>query len=156
MSSLDSLHSNKHFTLSSLEETTALARELSKISLEYSQVIFLLDGDLGVGKTTFVKDFLKSLGIQESVTSPSYSIMNHYQTPSKDYYHMDLYRLSSEWDFEELGVEEIFSSEEPFCFLIEWSSLFPSLWQGYKNIKFIQLNFSLEGENNRKVGISFL
>lgn len=142
--------------LNSLEETIVLAQELSLSSLDYSRIVFLLDGDLGVGKTTFVKSFLESLSIEEPITSPSYSIMNHYKTLSKDYYHMDLYRLSSEWDFEELGAEEILSSKESFCFLIEWASLFPSLWQGYKDITFIQLNFSLEGETKRKVGISLL
>lgn len=156
MSDLTSNFFKNSISLLSLEDTLSFSQDLFQFSLKHPQVVFLLDGDLGLGKTTFVKSFLSFSEVQDPITSPSYSLMNYYPTFSKDYYHMDLYRLSSEWDFEELGAEEILSSQRSFCFLIEWASLFPSLWQGYKNIKFIQLNFYWEGEEGRKVDITVL
>ncbi len=55
--------------------------------------IILLKGDLGAGKTTFTKYLLKNLGVMEDVTSPTFTIMNHYETPKFDIYHIDMYRV---------------------------------------------------------------
>jgi tRNA threonylcarbamoyl adenosine modification protein YjeE len=78
---------------------------------------FLLRGDLGTGKTTFAQYFLKSLGCEEEVTSPTFSLLQLYELPELLVVHMDLYRLENPQDIEELGVHELFY--EAIC-LIEW------------------------------------
>jgi tRNA threonylcarbamoyladenosine biosynthesis protein TsaE len=58
----------------------------------------LLTGDLGAGKTTLTKMLLKKMGVQETITSPTFVILNQYQTPSRTINHMDAYRLDQNQD----------------------------------------------------------
>lgn len=82
--------------LTSLADTSQFAQ---KISQEVKPGMFLLlVGDLGSGKTTFTKFLLSKLGVQEKVTSPSFVIMNEYETPTLRICHLDAYRLSAEED----------------------------------------------------------
>ena len=68
--------------------------------------IYILDGDLGSGKTEFVRGFTESLGGNAIVKSPSFSILNIYQTISINVYHFDFYRLSDASELEGLGFDE--------------------------------------------------
>jgi len=80
--------------------------------------IFYLDGDLGTGKTTLVREVLKNLGWNGAVKSPTFSILEEYKLNGRDIYHSDLYRLNNENDFEMLGLE---INEKTTCILfIEW------------------------------------
>lgn len=81
--------------------------------------IFLLQGNLGAGKTTFVQAFCKELNCKEQVTSPTFSILNIYHDNEKNpIYHFDLYRIKSLNELKEIGFEDYLYSDN-YCF-IEW------------------------------------
>lgn len=81
--------------------------------------IFLLQGNLGAGKTTFVQAFCKELNCKEQVTSPTFSILNIYHDNEKNpIYHFDLYRIKNLNELKEIGFEDYLYSDN-YCF-IEW------------------------------------
>ena len=104
-----------NFTDISLEDLSHIA----KICASWSRMgdTYLLRGDLGTGKTTFAQYFLKSLGCEEEVTSPTFNLLQLYELPELQVVHMDLYRLENPSDIEELGVHELF--HQAIC-LVEW------------------------------------
>ncbi|CAN5608163.1 tRNA (adenosine(37)-N6)-threonylcarbamoyltransferase complex ATPase subunit type 1 TsaE [soil metagenome] len=90
------------------------------------QRIFCFHGDLGAGKTTFIKSFCKELGVEDSVHSPTFSIVNEYRSKSgSPVYHFDFYRLKNETEAFDLGYEEYLFSGN-YCF-IEWPEKIESL-----------------------------
>ncbi|MCE9501962.1 MAG: tRNA (adenosine(37)-N6)-threonylcarbamoyltransferase complex ATPase subunit type 1 TsaE, partial [Leptospira sp.] len=80
--------------------------------------IFLLNGEMGSGKTTFVSSFVKSISPSVTVNSPTYTLMNEYRSKEHLFYHFDLYRILEERELENLGFEEIWG-KRGICF-IEW------------------------------------
>lgn len=80
--------------------------------------IFLFYAEMGAGKTTLIKTICKQLGVQENVSSPTFSIVNEYESPSGPIYHFDFYRLKHEQEAYDLGYEEYFYSGN-YCF-VEW------------------------------------
>lgn len=97
----------------SLEELPEIAEKI--LSLQKKKIA--LSGELGSGKTTLIKELCKKLGYQFDVTSPTFTIINEYEGKVK-IYHIDCYRLKKEEEIYELGLEEIFYSDD-FVF-IEW------------------------------------
>lgn len=100
------------------EESQTIASELAALLPE--EAILTLEGDLGAGKTTFVKGLASRWCIKEPVTSPTYNIYNIYDG-DRQLAHMDAYRLEASpeiWD--ELMLEELLTP--PFCLAIEWPS----------------------------------
>lgn len=93
-----------------------LAHQYS-ISLEPGNVIFL-HGNLGAGKTTFVKGVLRSLGYEGNVKSPTYTLVESYEFDKKTIHHFDLYRLADPEELEWIGLRDYFN-ENSICF-IEW------------------------------------
>ncbi|MBT4836925.1 MAG: tRNA (adenosine(37)-N6)-threonylcarbamoyltransferase complex ATPase subunit type 1 TsaE [Methylococcales bacterium] len=99
------------------EESLAdFARQISKKILPGS--IVFLQGDLGVGKTTFVRKYLLALGFKGHVKSPTYSIVESYQLSQIQVAHFDLYRLSDGEELEYMGFREYLDAQS-ICF-IEW------------------------------------
>jgi tRNA threonylcarbamoyladenosine biosynthesis protein TsaE len=88
------------------------------ISFGGEEKIFLFYGDMGAGKTTFIKSLCESLGTHEQVTSPTFSIVNEYDGEKTKIYHFDFYRLKKQNEALDLGYEEYFYSGN-YCF-IEW------------------------------------
>lgn len=81
--------------------------------------IILFEGNMGVGKTTLIKALCASLGVEDEVSSPTYSLVNEYTSnQSGTVYHFDLYRLEDEVEALDIGIEEYLDSGN-FC-LIEW------------------------------------
>lgn len=110
----------KEYTLSQIDE---IAIEISK---RLKHKIVLLNGQMGAGKTTLVKAIAKALGVREVANSPTFSIVNEYPTSDGEIlYHFDMYRLESEEEAYDFGVEEYLDSGN-FCF-IEWSERIPNL-----------------------------
>lgn len=98
------------------QQTTALATAVAK-QIAVGEAV-LLSGELGVGKTYFAKKFLNALGIAESlVASPTFTLVNVYDTNKGPLWHADLYRIKSKDEVLELGLEDAFSSS---ITLIEW------------------------------------
>src|SRR5690554_3481084 len=82
--------------------------------------VYAFNGNMGVGKTTFIKAVCEELGVEQMVNSPTFSIVNEYETTAGDIiYHFDCYRINKLQDAIEIGAEEYLYSGN-FCF-IEWS-----------------------------------
>ena len=100
------------------EDTFSFARKLGKLANKGD--IFCLIGDLGVGKTIFSKGFAQGMGIDEHITSPTFTIIHEYEG-QLPLYHFDVYRISDVDEMDEIGYEEYFYGEG-VC-LIEWANL---------------------------------
>lgn len=98
--------------------TARLAERFAK-SLKGGEII-LLNGDLGAGKTTFAKSLLKTLGVKEEVTSPTFTIMKRYEGEKFSLNHFDLYRIESTEELDELGFDE-YLSEPNAISIVEWN-----------------------------------
>lgn len=87
--------------------------------------IYTLNGDLGVGKTVFTKGLAAGLGIEEPVTSPTFTILQEYDSGRLPLYHFDVYRIGDPEEMEEIGYEDYFYGQG-IC-LIEWAGLIDEL-----------------------------
>ena len=138
-------------TLSSLEDTKKLGQELAKEILkrkgEAAFVVFL-DGDLGTGKTTLVKEIIFALGVKEKVKSPTFTIIEPYELNNENIYHVDLFRIIDPTELEIIGLREYLNESNAIIF-IEW----PEKSYGY--LKKFDLKISLKhlSENERKCRI---
>ncbi len=108
---------NYKYTSKSIEDTMELAENIE--SEKFPGMVVCLIGELGSGKTVFVKGFAKSLGIEETITSPTFNLIKEYNNSEMPLYHMDVYRL--EGDASNLGLEDYFNKEAT-C-MIEWADL---------------------------------
>jgi len=107
----------------SLEELSGIAKGVIK-NAKYK--ILLLEGEMGVGKTTLIKELVKQLGSKDNVSSPTFSLVNEYHTTNEEkIYHFDFYRIDEEEEALDMGVEEYFYSGE-WC-LIEWPNKIKNL-----------------------------
>jgi tRNA threonylcarbamoyladenosine biosynthesis protein TsaE len=88
--------------------------------------VILFNGEMGVGKTTFIKALCKELGVQEATSSPTFSLVNEYETSDGALiYHFDVYRLKNEAEAYDMGMDEyLYSNAWNF---IEWAEKIPSL-----------------------------
>ena len=105
--------------IQSLAELPEAARQF--VALMGDETVYAFYGEMGAGKTTFIRELAKSLGVtDEDVTSPAFSIINEYRsdTTAELIYHFDLYRLESLDEAFDIGVEDYFDSGA-VC-LIEW------------------------------------
>lgn len=99
------------------ENTTYLFAEKVAKALP-SKLIIFLQGDLGVGKTTFVRGLLKGLNFQDKVKSPTFTIVESYATAEHLLFHFDLYRLNDPEELDYIGIRDYFL--QPAICLIEW------------------------------------
>ena len=113
----------KNYESFSENDTFEIAKNIAK-ELKKGSIV-CLDGDLGVGKTIFAKGFAKGLGIEDDITSPTFTLVQSYESLDNVLHHFDVYRISDESEMDEIGYEEYFFSDA-IC-LIEWSSLIPDL-----------------------------
>lgn len=107
----------------SLEELSGIAQSVIK-NAKYK--ILLLEGEMGVGKTTLIKELVTQLGSKDNVSSPTFSLVNEYHTTNEEkIFHFDFYRIDEEEEALDMGVEEYFYSGE-WC-LIEWPNKIKNL-----------------------------
>ena len=101
------------------EETYELGRKIG-LQARPGQV-YTLTGDLGVGKTVFTKGFAEGLGIDDDITSPTFTIVNEYHSGRIPFYHFDVYRIGDEDEMFDIGFDE-YVDGDGVC-LIEWAEL---------------------------------
>ncbi len=107
----------------SLDQLEAVAQQI--LELNPNKVI-LFHGEMGVGKTTLIKVLAKTLGVNDVTSSPTFSLVNEYQTTDgQTVYHFDFYRLKNEVEALDMGADEYLYSGS-WCF-IEWAEKIPSL-----------------------------
>ena len=104
-------------TTYSEKETIEIAQNLE--SEKFPNMVICLEGDLGSGKTVFTKGFAQALGIEETVTSPTFNIIKEYPNGELPLYHMDVYRLDGKVD--DLGIEDYYTRGG--VTIIEWSDM---------------------------------
>ena len=103
--------------------------------------LFLLFGEMGAGKTTLVKELCRQLGVEDTVTSPTFTLLNEYQSNTGSMvYHFDFYRIKSESEAYDLGYENYFYSEN-YCF-VEWPTKITTLLPDDA----VKLNIETDGE----------
>ena len=122
----------------SSKETLKIGKALAKQLTTGDTVV--LSGELGAGKTKFVEGFLEYFGLQNEISSPTFNIINEYNTSNINIYHFDVYRLEDCDEFYAIGGEEYF--DKGIC-LIEWGELIKDVLPN----KYIQINL-IKDENN--------
>lgn len=103
------------FIIHNLNELPEVSKAIFE-NLRYK--LITLEGEMGAGKTTFIKEFVKTLGTSDEVSSPTFSIVNEYDTDNGKVYHFDFYRLNHEDEALDFGIEEYLYSNH-YC-LMEW------------------------------------
>ncbi len=137
------------FTSHNSSETMKFASELAS-TLHVGDVV-VLSGELGAGKTKFTEGFLKYFGLDNQISSPTFSIVNEYQKDNIHIYHFDVYRLEDVDEFYAIGGEEYFSSG--IC-IIEWGEIIEeALPNNYIKITFEK---DISDENLRYLKIEYI
>jgi tRNA threonylcarbamoyladenosine biosynthesis protein TsaE len=130
-----------------LENIQEAAAEL--LASATNKKIFAFYGEMGAGKTTFIHALCKAMGVQDTISSPTFSIINQYSTASgKIIYHMDLYRLKDETEAVNAGVEDCLYSGN-IC-LVEWPEKAADIFPGDT----LQVIITLIGSNTRKLNFN--
>lgn len=112
--------------------------------------VWLFYGEMGSGKTTLIKEICKAAGVVDTMSSPTYAIINEYETLDQTkVFHFDFYRIKHEAEAYDIGVEEYFYSGCP-CF-IEWPEKIPSLIPS----QYAEVAIQVEDKTLRNIVISF-
>lgn len=139
----------KIFDSNSQNQTFEIAKQIARQSDPGD--VFALEGDLGSGKTTFVKGFAKALGVEANITSPTFVVLKRYKTSNAkiaNLIHIDAYRLSGSSDAESIGFTEII--KDPLSVtLIEW----PERIEGLLPSRTKRISFEYVSDKERKITI---
>jgi tRNA threonylcarbamoyladenosine biosynthesis protein TsaE len=132
----------KTFRSASAEVTEALGAKLARARPVHRDAlaVIYLTGDLGAGKTTFARGFLHALGVTGAIHSPTYTVLETYETAAATVVHLDLYRLRDTAELEPLGLRDL--AVPGTVWLIEW----PERGTGGLLPADIQIRFSVEVE----------
>ena len=139
---------NRIVETNSAQETYLLGQELGRKAV--SGQVFTLAGDLGVGKTVFSQGLARGLGIEEPISSPTFTIVQVYEEGRLPFYHFDVYRIGSVDEMDEIGFEDYVYGEG--VSLIEWADLIEEILPGERTR--IQIEKDLDrGFDYRKITI---
>jgi tRNA threonylcarbamoyladenosine biosynthesis protein TsaE len=127
-----------------LDELSGVSKDIVKKAEGLS--VWLLNGGMGAGKTTLAKAICRELSVNEVVSSPTFSIINEYKTSSGlSIFHFDFYRLKTEVEAFDIGVNEYFESGN-IC-LVEWSEKIPSLIPPH----YFEVRLQISGQDSRTI-----
>ena len=131
------------FSIDQLEEVA------QKIISENPKKVILFHGEMGVGKTTLIKQLCKTLGVTGATSSPTFSLVNEYEANDNQLvYHFDFYRLNKEEEALDMGVDDYLYSGN-WCF-IEWAEKIPNLIPEVHSV----INISLLADGKRSLTLS--
>ena len=125
-------------------ETIEIAQNFE--SEKFENMIICLDGELGSGKTVFTKGIANALGIEESITSPTFTIIKEYVEGEMPLYHMDVYRLDGNID--SIGIEEYYNKGG--IVVIEWANTIKDILPNER----LEIKFKVIDENRRSLTIT--
>lgn len=129
-----------NFTLDQIDNVAA------QILLAEPNKVILFNGPMGAGKTTLIKELSCALGISDATSSPTFSLVNEYESAAGEkVYHFDVYRLKSEAEALDFGIDEYLDSGH-WCF-IEWAEKIPSLLPDRYSV----IDLSVEPDQSRKL-----
>ena len=140
---------NQNYTITQLSEVA------HRIIDGATHKVLLFYGEMGVGKTTLIKEIAKQLGVDEVVSSPTFSLVNEYQSSTRlpdeqegeTIYHFDFYRINDEEEALDMGVEEYLDSNN-WCF-IEW----PENVKNIVPLNAVKIQLSVNEDGSRKIEI---
>lgn len=133
-------------SITKIKELDKVADEFIKLTHGHKKFAFF--GAMGSGKTTFIKAVCKALGAADTITSPSFALINEYRSNRNDlFYHFDLYRIKSIEEVYDLGYEEYFFSDA-YCF-IEWAEKAETLLP----LDVVRVHMEEAGKNTRLLHI---
>ena len=131
-----------------LTQFKALAHGFGK-KYKTKNIVIGLVGELGSGKTTFVKNFAQAQGLKK-ITSPTFTILRSYRTKTQDVHHLDFYRLKKANQLNDIGLTELFDQPDR-AILIEWVDKFPKILKQCD----VVINFKFAKNNKRDVTIKY-
>jgi len=136
----------KHFQILSESETDT--KNIAKTIAPVFKIgdVLILEGDLGAGKTHFVKGFADGINSQNVVTSPTFSIANFYKSPAITLLHIDLYRINTLNEFYDLGLIDYFDQSVT---MIEWGMKFEDYVEG-----FLLITIEICDDNSRLISFA--
>ncbi len=135
-----------HLWIEQESELPSLAKQLRLFA--GAEKFFVFEGGMAAGKTTFIKAFCAELGVEDGVSSPTFSIVNEYTSPKGVVYHFDFYRIKSLQEAYDIGYEEYFYSGS-YC-LVEWPQLVESLLPS----SYIRVGIRIEEDGRRSFEFS--
>ena len=130
--------------------TAGLAQQLAASLIQHRiglNACITLDGELGVGKTTFVRHLLQALGVTGRVKSPTYAVVEPYEVHAGHIWHFDFYRFTDPQEWEDAGFRDIFASVG--LKLCEW----PTHAQGMLPMPDIAMHISVDDEDQRHIDL---
>lgn len=136
---------NAEFTLA---ELPLIARKV--LAAAQTSKVFLFFGEMGAGKTTFIKTLCAELGVRAAVSSPTFSLINEYEHSGGLIYHFDCYRLKTPTEALDMGIEEYLYSGN-YCF-IEWPEKIDGLWPA----SYVKVSLSSVNAQTRKIELEML
>ncbi len=137
----------EEIVLSRPEEASLAAQKINLFAADVK--VWLFYGDMGVGKTTLIKAICKAWGVIDTVSSPTFALVNEYQnTTGQKFYHFDFYRIKDEEEGWDIGTEDYFYSGN-YCF-VEWPERIESLLPE----KFVRIDMTLEADQSRRIYLS--
>jgi tRNA threonylcarbamoyladenosine biosynthesis protein TsaE len=130
----------------SLKELPDIANQLLK-KVKYKKLLFY--GEMGVGKTTLIKEICKHLKVMDTISSPTFSLVNEYKSiTGEKIYHFDFYRIEHEEEAFDIGIEDYFDSDA-WC-LIEW----PENIENLLPLESVEIHLSKLDENHRNIQLN--
>jgi len=133
----------KEYIANNIEDLEEIAGYIKKLQSKYN--LFYFKGNLGAGKTTLIQKICLALGSEDRIVSPSFALVNIYNSLKGEIYHIDLYRLEDMEEAIDLGIEDYLYSPN-YCF-VEW----PELIENISPEEFFEINIEILDDFKRKI-----
>ena len=132
--------------LNSLTDLVPVSNQL--LALASDVPVWCFNGEMGAGKTTLIKAICDQLGVTDSMSSPTFSVVNEYETKNQEtIYHFDFYRIKNEQEALDIGADEYFYSDN-YCF-IEWPEKVGNLLPEH----YVEISIKLVDANKREINL---